>query len=244
MTQQIPLASAEFLKCGSCSLGKLCLPVGLSTDDMMSLEDIVEAGAVFSEGEHVYRAGEPFDHIYAVKSGMFKTVLADSQGAEHIAGFHLPGELFGLDAIYSRKYGSNAISLGTSSLCAIRYSELEALAQKLPSLQHQLMSLMSKEVHTSFVKTHDQNVDQKLAGFLVALAARYKQRGYSETRFHLVMARRDIANHLNMAPETISRLFKRFQSDGLIEVRRTDLHLLDLEALKILSGCVEQCSRS
>jgi CRP/FNR family transcriptional regulator len=209
---------------------------------MVSLEDIVEAGSVYSESEFVYRAGKPFEYIYAVKSGMFKTVLVDSQGAEHIVGFHLPGELFGLDAIYSQQYGSNAVSLGTSSLCAIRYSDLEVLAQKLPSLQHQLLSLMSKEVHTSFVKTHDQTVDQKLAGFLVALAARYKQRGYSETRFHLVMARRDIANHLNMAPETISRLFKRFQADGLIEVKRTDLHILNMDALKTLSGCLELCS--
>lgn len=242
MNQQIPLASAEYLKCGKCSLSKLCLPVGLNSNDMDSLEGIIEAGSVYAEGEQVYRAGTPFEYIYAVKSGMFKTVLVDAQGAEHIVGFHLPGELFGLDAIYSQRYGSNAASLGTSSLCAIKYSDLEVLAQKLPSLQHQLFNLMSKEVHTSFIKTHDQTVDQKLAAFLVTLAARYKQRGYSETRFHLVMARRDIANHLNMAPETISRLFKRFQADGLIEVKRTDLNILDLERLKALSGCVRPCA--
>lgn len=241
MEPVIPLASASFLKCGQCSLGKICLPVGLDRDDMNSLEEIVDTGRVFQEGETVYSAGQPFEYIFAVKSGMFKTVLNDSQGSEHIASFHLPGELFGLDAIYSSVHGSSAVALGTASLCAIRYKDLENLATKVPGLQQHLFSLMSKEVHNSFTKLHEHSVDQKLAAFLVALSARYKQRGYSETRFHLMMARRDIANHLNMAPETISRLFKRFQKDALIEVKRTDLNILDLEALKELSGCCGSC---
>ena len=125
MDQVIPLASAHYLKCGQCSLGKLCLPVGLGHDDMLALEDIVDSGRVFREGENVYSAGQPFEYIYAVKSGMFKTVLVDAQGSEHIASFHLPGELFGLDAIHSSVHGSSAVALGTSSLCAIRYKDLE-----------------------------------------------------------------------------------------------------------------------
>jgi len=241
MDQGIPLASSGFLKCGQCSLGKLCLPVGLSKDDMTELESIVDAGRVYQEGKQVYSAGQPFEYIYAVKSGMFKTVLTDAQGSEHIASFHLPGELFGLDAIHSEVHGSAAVALGTSSLCAIRYKDLEHLATKAPNLQHHLFHLMSKEVSHSFSKLHEQNVDQKLATFLVELSSRYKQRGYSETRFHLMMSRRDIANHLNMAPETISRLFKRFQNDGLIEVKRTDLNIVDLDALRALSGCSGTC---
>lgn len=238
MEPLIPLASANLLKCSECSLGKLCLPVGLDQHGMSALEDIVESGQVFHKGDVVYTTGEAFEYIYAVKSGMFKTVLVDAQGSEHIASFHLPGELFGLDAIHSNMHSSSALALGTSSLCAIRYKDLEQLASKIPSLQHQLFLLMSREVHESFSKLHEQSVDQKLAGFLVALSKRYRLRGYSETRFHLLMARRDIANHLNMTPETISRLFKRFQNDGLLEVNRTDLHILDLPSLQKMSGCI------
>ena len=83
--------------------------------------------------------------------------------------------------------------------------------------------------------------DQKLAGFILTLSERYKQRGYSETRINLMMPRRDIANHLNMAAETVSRLFKRFQKDGLLEIKRTDLHIIDLEGLKRLAGCASAC---
>jgi len=231
----------SFLKCSQCSLGSLCLPVGLDGDDMSKLESIIDTSSPFGDDEPVYTAGQDFDRIYAVKSGMFKTVIVDALGNDHITGFHLPGELFGLDAIYNKKYMSSAISLGTSSLCAIDYKELESLSQKLPSLQHQLLNLMSKEVRTSQSLNVDLTAEQKLAGFLVALSARYKQRGYSETRFHLMMPRRDIANHLNMAPETVSRLFKRFANDGLVEINRTDLTITNMQALKEMSGCLSVC---
>lgn len=241
MASQIPATSPSFLKCSQCSLGKLCLPVGLDAGDMQELENIIETSSPYKDQEQVYTAEQPFDRIFAVKSGMFKTVVLDANGNEHISGFHLAGELFGLDAIYPDKYLSTAISLGTSSVCAINYSDLEKLSMRLPSLQRQLMNLMSKEVHTSQSLTVDHSADQKLAGFILALSSRYKQRGYSETRFNLMMPRRDIANHLNMAAETVSRLFKRFQSEGLVEIQRTDLTISDLEGLKKLAGCASAC---
>jgi len=237
MASQIPSVSPSFLKCSQCSLGKLCLPVGLDSDDLSSLEEIIEPSSPFKDNAKVYEAEQRFDRIYAVKSGMFKTVVIDANGNEHIVGFHLPGELFGLDAIYPKKYISTAISLGTSSVCGISYPDLESLASKLPSLQRQLFSLMSKEVHTSQALSVDQTAEQKLAGFLIALSARYKQRGYSESRINLMMPRRDIANHLNMAPETVSRLFKRFQAEALLDIKRTDLTILDMEGLRRMAGC-------
>jgi len=213
------------------------LPVGLDSHDMVSLENIIEPSSPYKENESVYQSEQNFERIYAVKSGMFKTVVIDANGNEHIVGFHLPGELFGLDAIYPQKYISTAISLGTSSVCGINYNDLESLAAKLPSLQRQLFSLMSKEVHTSQSMTVEHAADQKLAGFILALSTRYKQRGYSETRINLMMPRRDIANHLNMAAETVSRLFKRFQKEGLLEIKRTDLNIIDMNGLKQLAGC-------
>ena len=241
MSNQIPALNPSYLKCSQCALGKLCLPLGLDSQDMTALENIIEPSAPYKENQSVYQADQKFERIYAVKSGMFKTVVMDANGNEHILGFHLPGELFGLDAIYPQKYISSAISLGTSSVCGINYTDLETLAGKLPSLQRQLFSLMSKEVHTSQAMTVEHAADQKLAGFILALASRYKQRGYSETRFNLMMPRRDIANHLNMAAETVSRLFKRFQTEGLVDIKRTDLHITNMEGLKRLAGCASSC---
>lgn len=234
-------STPSFLKCSQCGLGKLCLPLGLDAQDMGQLENIIESSSPYNDQETVFKASQQFERIYAVKSGIFKTVVVDANGNEHILGFHLPGELFGLDAIYPKKYVSTAISLGTSSVCGINYNDLESLASKLPSLQRQLFSLMSKEVNTSQALSVEHAADQKLASFILALSARYKQRGYSETRINLMMPRRDIANHLNMAAETVSRLFKRFQNDGLLDIKRTDLLITDMDALKRLAGCAASC---
>lgn len=237
-----PLHSLTGLKleahsCSQCSLGDLCLPMGMSRDDMGRLEEIVQISKPYHDGETVFEAGESFKSIYAVKSGMFKTVSLDEQGHEHVVGFHLPGELIGLDAIYPQKYPTNAIALGTSSVCAMHFEQLSNLAGKLPTLQHQLLRLMSKEVSVSQSHAPDQSADQKLAAFLLGLSTRYKQRGYSALQFNLAMPRRDIANHLGMAAETVSRLLKRLQESGVIRIDRRELIIEDMQQLKELAGC-------
>ena len=241
MPKQKSAISPFYTKCSHCGLLKLCLPSALDPQDMLKLEDIIELSSPYKDDQAVFHAHQSFECVYAVKSGMFKTVVMDANGNEHILGFHLPGELFGLDAIYPKRYVSSAIAVGTSTVCAIHYTELESLASELPSLQKQLFCLMSKEVHTLHSLSVEHPADQKLAGFILALSVRYKQRGYSQSRIHLMMPRRDIANHLNMAAETVSRLFKRFQNNGLINIKRSDLQIINMEGLKQLAGCASYC---
>ncbi len=240
-TNQSPEVAPYYLKCSKCSLRKLCLPDHLPPSEMTQLEEAIEPSSPYHENQKVYAAEQRFDKIFAVKSGMVKTVLLDKEGNERIIGFHLPGELLGLDAIYPKKYLSTAIAVVTSSLCQIHFDDLESLATKFPSLQHHVFNLMSKEVHTLNSLSVDHTAEQKLAGFVLGLSSRYKQRNYSGSHIHLMMPRRDIANHLNMAPETVSRLFKRFQSDGILEINRTDLIIKDMAALRAAAGCGGSC---
>jgi len=223
--------------CSQCALGKICLPVGLDNKDMGRLEEIVNLSTPYHFDDTVYEAGEHLRNIFAVKSGMFKSYVIDSEGNEHIVGFHLPGEIFGLDAIHANKYISTAKSIGTSVVCAIGYENLTNLSLKLPSLQKHLMKIMSKEVSSAQALLADQSAEQKLAGFLLGLSTRFKQRGYSEKTFNLLMPRIDIANNLNMAPETVSRMFKRLKSDEIIDLNLNEITLLDIPHLQKLSGC-------
>jgi len=223
--------------CSKCALGKICLPVGLDSSDMGRLEEIVNPSTPYHFDDKVYEAGEHLHNIFAVKSGMFKSYVIDSEGNEHIVGFHLPGEIFGLDAIHANKYISTAKSIGTSVVCAIDYENLTNLSLKLPSLQKHLMNVMSKEVSSAQALLADQSAEQKLAGFLLGLSSRFKRRGYSENKFNLLMPRIDIANNLNMAPETVSRMFKRLKSEGIIDLNLNEITLLNIPHLQKLSGC-------
>lgn len=218
--------------CSTCSLAELCVPMGLKHEDVERLEVIVSPRGPLHEGDHLFRVGDSFRAIYAVRSGSLKTYAIDELGREHVLGFHLPGELVGLDAIYPGKHQCNAMSLDTSTVCELPYADITSLASQVSSLQQQLFRLLSKDISVSHSLSGDFTAEERVAAFLLSLSARLKARGYSETRFVLAMPRRDIANYLRLATETVSRVFTRFEQDGLIRVDRRDVELLDLKRLR------------
>lgn len=221
-------------------MSELCLPLGLNEADLGKLEQLVDTSAVMHAGDVIIGQGAPFKKIYAVKSGMCKSTRVDQAGTEYVQSFHLPGELFGLDAIYAKKYGFSVVALNTAVLCELDYAELESLCSSIPSLQRQLFNLLSRDIYTSHVNPiehFDQTAEQKLAGFLHNLLSRLQARGHATMQIHLPMSRRDIANHLGLAPETISRLLKKFQQQGVVEIDNRDVNVVDADKLEKLVHC-------
>ena len=223
--------------CVHCSLSQFCLPQGLHPKEMEQLDHIVEHSPTFGGGKHLFRAGDEFQALYAVRSGCYKTYALTEGGEEQVLGFHLPGELVGLDAIYPGRHPSSAVSLDTSSVCMLPYGRLSDLAAQIPSLQHQVFKLLSKNISQSHALAGDLTAEERLASFLVGLSRRNEMRGYSATRFRLAMPRRDMGNYLRLATETVSRVFRRFQDDGLIRVDRREIEVLDGKRLAELSKC-------
>ncbi len=224
--------------CSTCSLSELCVAMGLDKAGMEQLDSVVEQSGPLHAEEHLFRVGDRFRAVYAVRSGCLKTYTVDSLGREQVLGFHLPGELVGLDAIYPNRHRCNGVSLDTSSVCVLPYAELNRLAHEIPSLQQQIFRLMSKDIANSSMLSGDYTAEERLASFLLGMSQRLRRRGYSETDFNLAMSRRDIANYLRLATETVSRVFKRFQLDGLIKVERRAIQILDMERLKEMASCI------
>lgn len=206
--------------------------MGLSNDDLHRLEGIVHVRGPLERGAHLFREGDSFQAIYAVRDGALKTYSIDTEGREHVLGFHLPGELLGLDAIYPRVNRCSSVALSNSSVCVLPFARLAHLAQSVPGLQTQILRLMSKDISVTSSRATDHTAEEKLAGFLVSLAIRAE----ADTELKLMMPRRDIASYLRLATETVSRLLARFQQKGLIEVHRKRVRLLDVEALRDLGG--------
>src|SRR4030065_996231 len=132
--------------CSDCSLRDLCLPLGLSADDLHALESTVKSHRKLNKGEFLYRVGDPFRSLFAIRSGSTKTCQIAADGSVQITGFHLPGELLGIDAISSEKHPCDVIALETTEICEMPFGKLEALARELAGLQHQLFRLMSREI--------------------------------------------------------------------------------------------------
>ncbi len=224
--------------CGTCTLSELCLPMGMPRDDMRRLEELIAPRGPIGEGEHLFRIGQPFRALYAVRGGFFKTYLVEASGREQVLGFHLPGELIGLDAIWPQKHQCNAVALNTASVCELPYARISDLSQQLPGLQHSMLRLLSKELALSHSLAGDFTAEERVAGFLTSLATRMKVRGLSETQLTLSMPRRDLANYLRLATETVSRVFSRFEAEGLITVDRREITLRDPEKLARFGNCL------
>lgn len=217
--------------CVNCSLSELCVPVGLDVMDMERLDQMVERQPPLQAGAHLCRLGERFTHLFAVRSGCFKSYRMDSEGRERVLAFHLPGELMGMDAIYSGIYRSSIIALDLGAVCALPYNELSRLATQIPHLQQQIFRLLSKNLSAYSWLVGDYSAAERVAGFLLDLSNRHRERGYSYRVFSLAMPRRDIADYLCLATETVSRVITRFEREGLIRTERREVELLDLEGL-------------
>ncbi len=236
-----PIVKLDELRnnCKKCSLYQLCLPMGLEEGDLTRLDDIIQRRRPVEKGEYLYRMGETFTSVYAIRAGSLKSFTSNHEGHEQVLGFHLPGELLGMDAISRQVHTCSAQALETVSVCEIPFDRLESLSQKIPGLQHHLFKLMSEEIqhdHCHLTVLAKSTVESRLASFLVQLSDRYKARGYSTVEFNLSMSRNDIANLLGMAVETISRLFTQFQEQGLLNVERKHVHILQLEQLQTLAN--------
>lgn len=223
--------------CSSCSLSSLCLPLGLAEEDLKKLDTLITKRLVVNKGTTLFQSGDKFERLVAVRSGAFKTFSSNSEGTQNIIGFYLPGELLGFDGISSGKHQLWVQAIETSSICEIPFDELLNFSSKIPSLQRQLMSIMSQKTMPEVAVQLNKSTEQQLASFLLSLSKRFKNCGYSESEFNLPMSREDIANYLGRAPETISRLLSHFQANNILEINRRHIILHDFRRLQII-----QCS--
>ncbi|HTL25743.1 MAG TPA: fumarate/nitrate reduction transcriptional regulator Fnr [Burkholderiales bacterium] len=233
-----PVSAPRFeVKCSGCNLRELCLPAGLDEEDLRRLDSVVYTRRRVKRGEALFDAGDEFQSIYSIRSGFFKTTTIDNEGREQVTGFNMPGELLGMDGIGSGAYHANAVALEDSEVCVLPFSLVESLGREVPALQRHLFSVLSREIvrdHGVMMLLGSMRAEERLATFLLGLSRRFSRRGYSPTEFHLRMTREEIGNYLGLKLETVSRLFSRFQADGLIEVEQKHVRIVDVDGLEAL----------
>lgn len=220
--------------CKTCSLAELCLPRGLQNEELQRLDDVIKARRVIHTGDLLFKQGTDNSSIYAVRSGSIKTFTILENGEEQILGFHLPGEIVGLAGLDQSIHNCSSTALETSSICELPLDELESICLQIPSLQKQLLKLISREIsqdHKMLLLLAKKNSDQRVATFLLSLSGRFKLRGLASDSFILSMSRQDIANYLGLAVETISRILTKFSEEGVVDVTRRSIEITDHDRL-------------
>jgi CRP/FNR family transcriptional regulator len=228
-------ATALNTLCSSCHLRDLCLPCGMQQPDVDRLDSLTFARRRVLAGQTLYRECDRFQFIYAVRAGTLKSSLMLVDGREQVSGFHIAGELVGLDGVAQGRHASTTTALEDTEICAIPYAHLTNLAAGASSMHHVISRLMSREIlreGSLMMLLGSMNADERLAAFLLNLSQRYAARGYSEREFHLRMSRAEIGSYLGMKLETVSRTFSALQQEGLLEVDKRHVRINDLDALR------------
>src|SRR5512132_158059 len=142
----MPAARKHETSCANCNLRELCLPNRIGAEDMLRVEQVVFARRRLKRGDSLFKAGDPFNALYAIRSGFLKTTVLNADGREQVTGFQMGGELLGLDGIGSGRYNGNAVALEDSETCVLPFALVEQLGREVPAIQRNRHSVLSREI--------------------------------------------------------------------------------------------------
>lgn len=227
------------IACSNCNLRELCLPVDLTHNEMCRLELLSNNKRTFATGDYLFRTGDRFKSLHAIRGGSFKTRVLHEDGREQVTGFLMAGEIIGLDAISTDSHTCEAVAMEDSEVCELPFDQLEELSRDIPSLQRHLHKIMSREIVRDqgiMMLLGSMRAEERLAAFLLNLSKRNSAHGLSATKLMLRMSRLEIGSYLGLKLETVSRAFSHFQEDGIIQVKARAVELLDIPKLRALVG--------
>ncbi|CAN7791244.1 helix-turn-helix domain-containing protein [Caballeronia sp. LjRoot34] len=229
------------------SLHATFIPANLTTAQSARVNAIVCSTRFVKRGATLYRAGDAFTSLYAVRTGCFKTVVVHRHGDEQVTGFHMAGDPLALDGVCSDEHNCDAVALEDSTVCVVPFALLENLCQDMKAIQHHIHRMMSGEIVREaglMMMLGTMTAEQRVAAFLMNLATRMKARGYSGVEFNLRMTREEIGNYLGLKLETVSRTLSKLQKEGVVGTSGKQIRIIDDERLAS-AGCpvTDACSR-
>jgi CRP/FNR family transcriptional regulator len=221
--------------CSNCNLRELCMPVGLSPSDLDKIDEVVAVRRKIKRGAALFRNGENFTSLYAIRTGFFKTCITTEDGRDQVTGFQMAGEIIGLDGIVNDHHTCDAVALEDAEVCVMPFDKIEDLSREVNALQHHVHKIMSREIvreHGVMLLLGSMRAEERLAAFLLNLVQRLHARGFSQSELVLRMTREEIGSYLGLKLETVSRTFSKFVDDGIVDVKQRHVRILDTEALK------------
>ena len=225
--------------CVACALSQLCLPAGIDGEELKRLDAVIQSRRRFERGNLLFHEGMPFRHLFVIRSGTFKTYTETESGEVQVLGFHLPGEIIGFDALSTDVHRCTAEALEHATTCELPFDQVHEIAQQVPGLSRQLLRVASREVvkdHEHLVMMGRKQAQERLAIFLRSLSDRHRRLHHIHESLVLSMSRQDIASYLGLVVETVSRLFTRFEEQGILAVDRKQVHIRDFAKLYEMTG--------
>ena len=223
--------------CSNCNLRELCMPIDLSQQELDRIDEVVAVRRKVKRGTMLFRNGEKFTNLYAIRTGFFKTCVDTEDGRDQVTGFQMAGEVIGLDGIVNDQHTCNAVALEDAEVCVMPFDRLEELSREVTALQRHVHKIMSREIvreHGVMLLLGSMRAEERLAAFLLNLVQRLFARGFSQSELVLRMTREEIGSYLGLKLETVSRTFSKFADEGIVEVKQRHVRILKIDALKAI----------
>nr|WP_315261036.1 fumarate/nitrate reduction transcriptional regulator Fnr [uncultured Limnohabitans sp.] len=223
--------------CSNCNLRELCMPLGLNESEMERVDEVVATRRKVARGDNLFRQGDKFNALYAIRTGFFKTRISAEDGRDQVTGFQMAGEIIGLDGIVSDHHTCDAVALEDAEVCVMPFDRIEELSREITSLQRHVHKIMSREIvreNGVMLLLGSMRAEERLAAFLLNLVQRLHARGFSQSELILRMTREEIGSYLGLKLETVSRTFSKFVEDGIVEVKQRHVRILNADALKLI----------
>jgi CRP/FNR family transcriptional regulator, anaerobic regulatory protein len=232
--------------CSNCNLRELCMPIGLNEQQLQRIDDIVATRRKVKRGTTLFRNGEPFTSLFAIRTGFFKTCVATEDGRDQVTGFQMAGEIIGLDGIVHDHHTCDAVALEDAEVCVMPFDGLEEISREVTALQTHVHKVMSREIvreHSVMLLLGSMRAEERLAAFILNLVQRLHARGFSSSELVLRMTREEIGSYLGLKLETVSRTFSKFVEEGMVEVKQRHVRILDTAALQRLVNSHQDCKK-
>ncbi len=223
--------------CSNCNLRELCMPMGLSDKDIQRLDELVAVRRKVKRGGTLFRNGERFTSLFAIRTGFFKTCVNTEDGRDQVTGFQMAGDIIGLDGIVNDHHSCDAVALEDADVCVMPFDRIEELSREVNALQHHVHKIMSREIvreNGVMLLLGSMRAEERLATFLLNLVQRLHARGFSRQELILRMTREEIGSYLGLKLETVSRTFSKFVEDQIVEVKQRHVRIVDSERLKAI----------
>ncbi len=230
----------ESVSCGECPHREKCIPAALPARYAASRLMPVNVRLELSTGQTLCRQGDAAAGLHVVRSGALKSQAMSEDGRLQIIAIHLPGETLGAESIATGRRSGTVIALEDSAVCAISFAGLDRLTPEVPAVQHWFHRAMSAEMARSSetaMRLRCVTGEERIAGFLVDLSRRLSPTAAAMPEFKLSVCRGDIAFHLGLTRETVSRAFAKLQRMRLIDCSLTWVRLCDPARLGRLAAC-------
>jgi CRP/FNR family transcriptional regulator len=192
-----------------------------------------------AKGAWLFRESQKFEFLYAIRSGCFKTTMLIEDGREQVTGFHMAGDILGLDGIGGCAYTCGAVALENAEVSVLPFRQYGHLSHSITPTQQHLYEMMSREIardYNMMLLLGTMRAEERVAAFLLNLSERFTARGYSSREFTLRMTRGEIGSYLGLKLETVSRMLSKFHHDRIVNIQQKNIQILNTDKLRQVIG--------